>query len=377
MNTAIKNLNVRTKRAKLMVEMGLIHREDNGFNIKSLHRSSEVFRVWRDDKGRVRCSCPDFEQYGQEDPRFRCEHILAVKYFLEPALESTTEVATETTTASGVELAIETSETSETTTTPKTPAPLTTSELPEIAVAEFKIVSQSPETPALDVTERIVSNMETETLSPALPAQPTKAANFLQLLKELSQPIPKELVRQRFGWTDKAGHDHEIDYIEWHTVADLLDRVYPEWSQAVKDIRLIGDIVAVTVSITIMGVTREGVGTGSSYDEKGIKKAEHDALKRAAVKFGIARELYKKDEEEPAATNVSLQFPRDPVAKNIAEMATTKQHAAIRAIANAQGLNAETECESMLNCKLADLSRRAASAFIDHLKNRTALSISA
>ena len=38
-------------------------------------------------------------------------------------------------------------------------------------------------------------------------------------------------------------------------------------------------------------ITREGIGTGPSDCEMGIKKAEHDALKRAAVKFGIAREL--------------------------------------------------------------------------------------
>ena len=54
-------------------------------------------------------------------------------------------------------------------------------------------------------------------------------------------------------------------------------------AKRVKDIRQIGDIITVTVAITIDGVTREGVGTGIAESEMGIKKAEHDALKRAGL----------------------------------------------------------------------------------------------
>ena len=77
-------------------------------------------------------------------------------------------------------------------------------------------------------------------------------------------------------------------------VAARLDETAPDWSHSVKDIRQIGEVITVTVAITINGITREGVGTGLAGSELGIKKAEHDALKRAGVKFGIARDLYKK-----------------------------------------------------------------------------------
>ena len=80
-----------------------------------------------------------------------------------------------------------------------------------------------------------------------------------------------------------------VEYVEWHTVADILDEHAPNWTHSVKDIRPMGEIVTVTVAITIDGVTREWIGTGKAISETGIKKAEHDALKRAAVKFGIAR----------------------------------------------------------------------------------------
>src|SRR5438132_11886409 len=86
-------------------------------------------------------------------------------------------------------------------------------------------------------------------------------------------------------------------YIEWHTVADLLDQIAHKWSHSGRAMVQIGGMVAVTAAITIQGVTREGVGTGPAESEAGIKKAEHDALKRAAVKFGMARELYQRDDD--------------------------------------------------------------------------------
>src|SRR5207248_6439035 len=141
-----------------------------------------------------------------------------------------------------------------------------------------------------------------------------------------------------------------VDYIEWHTVADLLDQITPLWAHAVRSITPIGDLVAVTAAITINGITREGIGTGPSDSEMGIKKAEHDALKRAAVKFGIARELYRREAEgeEPPAEIVSHPpQPRDPLAKTLADLITPKQLVAIRAIAHAQGLQAEQVCQNI------------------------------
>src|SRR6476659_7956473 len=119
--------------------------------------------------------------------------------------------------------------------------------------------------------------------------------DFSTTLRELRKTVDPNLVRQRAGRRDRNGNVHMVEYVEWHTVADILDEAAPNWAHAVKDIRPIGDIVTVTVAITIDGVTREGIGTGRAQSETGIKKAEHDALKRAAVKFGIARELYKKE----------------------------------------------------------------------------------
>jgi len=197
--------------------------------------------------------------------------------------------------------------------------------------------------------------------------------DFSTTLRELRKTVDPNLVRQRAGRRDRNGNVHMVEYVEWHTVADILDEHAPNWGHTVKDIRPIGDIITVTVAITIDGVTREGVGTGKVASETGIKKAEHDALKRAAVKFGIARELYKRefdaiDHDETAAAVEPQQYT-DPVAKNLGDMITAKQLGMIRAIAREANLDAAGECTQMMHCGIDELSKRAASDLIEHLQN--------
>ena len=127
---------------------------------------------------------------------------------------------------------------------------------------------------------------------------------------------------------------------------------------------MIGDLVAVTAAITIKGVTRCGIGVDSALDERGIKGAEHDALKRAAVKFGLARSLYRgaaKKRAAVAATADKQNKSDDPV--------TDKQLSAIYAIAKAKRLDAQLESLALFQCEPEQLSRNAASALIDHLRN--------
>src|SRR5215470_13969974 len=162
--------------------------------------------------------------------------------------------------------------------------------------------------------------------------------NFSSTLRELRKHVDPELVRQREGRRDNSGNVHMVEYIEWHTVADILDEVAPNWTHTVKDIRAIGDIMIVTVAITIDGVTREGVGTGRARSETGIKKAEHDALKRAAVKFGIARDLYKK-ENETLESETPSQTSDDNVAKNLGDLVTGKQLGMIRSLGREIGVD--------------------------------------
>jgi hypothetical protein len=169
-----------------------------------------------------------------------------------------------------------------------------------------------------------------------------------------------------------------VDYVEWHTVADILDETAPNWTHTIRDIQQIGDIFAVTVAITIDGITREGLGTGTAHSEMGIKKAEHDALKRAAVKFGIARDLYKKEsdtiEREGAVpfddqAGGNGEFPQNPIARSLSDLVTAKQLGMIRAIAREIGVDPDEESQTVMQCKTDELSKRAASSLIQHLQD--------
>ena len=194
--------------------------------------------------------------------------------------------------------------------------------------------------------------------------------DFSTTLRELRKTVDPSLVRKRAGLRDRDGNLHMVEYVEWHTVADILDEHAPNWGHSVKDIRSIGDIITVTVAITIDGVTREGLGTGKTASETGIKKAEHDALKRAAVKFGIARELYKREFESVETDNP--QQPKmfhDPVSKSLGDMVTGKQLGMIKAIAREANVNAEQECFQLMHCRVEELSRKAASDLIEHLQD--------
>ncbi|PYS95622.1 MAG: hypothetical protein DMF65_13980 [Acidobacteria bacterium] len=356
----------------------------------------------------MRCTCLEFEEQSASDPRYRCEHILAVKHAV---LNKNTEAASKQQSvvhaaahARGAEnVAAETPNTdtqpasekhgeaaAETLRAPrKTPRfAREQNEQPEAAATEAREVS-AVETPkrSLADNEEEIEMTRKQTAHVQKPADEQEfitaeeyagqsgaqvvPRSFAKTLSTLKQPIDPRLIKTREGWRDRQGNQHMVEYVEWHTVADLLDRVAPTWSHSVRGIVQIGDMVAVTVAITIDGVTREGVGTGTADNETGIKKAEHDALKRAAIKFGIARELYQRESEIIETQGAGPQpgdFPKDPLAKSMADLVTPKQLGMIRALAREAGVDPDEESQSVMRVRTEELSKRAASSFIDHLK---------
>ncbi len=228
--------------------------------------------------------------------------------------------------------------------------------------------------------------MSTQTLEPNSSPEihTSEDPSFKDTLKKLKQPINPDLIRQRAGNRDRNGNVNSYEFIEWHEVANILDEESPSWSHAVKTIQTIGDIIAITVSITIDGITREGIGTGPAASETGIKKAEHDALKRAAVKFGIARELYKKDftpnsgqqgssGNTRSAPQGSSTFdidkpPTNPVAQSAGDLASAKQIGLIRSKSRYHKIDADARCYELLKCEIDNLNKRGASWFIDALE---------
>jgi len=404
--TTDKKAIMRDKRAQGIAAMGLVTREGARFRVTtpSLRGKRSSYEVWRDDAGKVRCSCLEFEEQSIEDSTFRCEHVLAVKHsLLAKNSEAVTKQQPQTVARAAATETAETPNTNSTASEKRAPQmeappadtattrfereqdePETTNEGGGTSAAAFATpISSLADHKQEEEQEEMSKRQATAVIEPeddldfvtaeehAALSAPVVPLAFTNTLRTLRQPIDPKFIKTREGWRDRNGNTHMVEYVEWHTVADLLDRIAPTWSHSVRGIVQIGDMVAVTAAISIDGVTREGVGTGTADNETGIKKAEHDALKRAAIKFGIARELYQRESEviEQAGAAPQNEFPRDPLAKSMGDLVTPKQLGMIRALAREAGVDVEEECQQALRCRTEELSKKAASSFIDHLKN--------
>ncbi|HEV8590474.1 MAG TPA: Rad52/Rad22 family DNA repair protein [Pyrinomonadaceae bacterium] len=343
------------RKAAVLARMGLVTRVDGYFRISnpsgvSGHQLS--YKVERGPNGAIYCDCGG-------GSAFRCEHIRAVKFAIAERNTEALSSDNKTTTESGK----------------PGPGEQKLKGVFPFAPGGRQSRGKKKETPRLK-TSKGAKNMKqtmTEEKQLSLIPEMDNVLDFTATLKELRKHLDPNLVRQREGWRGRDGKVKMVDYIEWHTVADILDETAPNWEHRIKDIRKFDDIITVTVAITIDGVTREGIGTGASHTEKGIKKAEHDALKRAAVKFGIARDLYKKEFDAIEPEEVETQFPApkfpaEPMAMSIADLVTTRQLSMIRALGREKAVDADAECQAVMSCKVAELSKRAASALIDHLQ---------
>ncbi len=339
------------RSAKALAAKGFVKRSQGRFLVRSSEIDLRPAAVWRMPDGSISCTCKDFA--AGED--LSCVHILAIPYAIALKNTETFPAAQPQQIPDQLQLITKTESRK--------------SERGEQKLRNgSKVVSEYRHLGNVDLDSFRLENMRGKIMTQTKAETPTEnnVLNFSTTLNELRHSVEPELVRQREGWSDREGRTHMVDYVEWHTVADILDDAAPNWSHTVKDIRLIGDIVAITVAITIDGVTREGIGTGVAKNELGIKKAEHDALKRAAVKFGIARDLYKSEpvqKFEPQTVNLL----EDATAKTLSDMITGKQIRMIHSVARERGVDAEAECSAMTNCRIGELSKRAASALIDHL----------
>ncbi|MGC8877141.1 Rad52/Rad22 family DNA repair protein [Thermus sp.] len=128
-----------------------------------------------------------------------------------------------------------------------------------------------------------------------------------EVWRKLAEPFPKGEVQWRI---EALSRDKRralvVPYVDARTVLDRLDKVVgPEgWHDAYEVLsdqeRLLGDergekrerLCEVKCRLTVLGVTKEDVGEGDS-----LKAAFSDALKRAAVKFGVGRYLYRLEKQ--------------------------------------------------------------------------------
>lgn len=119
---------------------------------------------------------------------------------------------------------------------------------------------------------------------------------------KLSAPVPATAIswRQDGKVTARDGKYFArfVAYVEANTVRERLDAVVPgEWDLTLELLPTLptedgdGSQCSFKARLQILGVIREDVGTGRDY-----KQASTDAFKRAAVRFGVANELYSYEQ---------------------------------------------------------------------------------
>lgn len=135
--------------------------------------------------------------------------------------------------------------------------------------------------------------------------------------KELRKPFPKEVI----GQLPKGGV--QLDYVGHAAVTDRLLEVDPTWSWEPLGVRenglpAVDDGGNLWIKLTVNGVTRIGVGDG-----KNAKECISDAIRNAAMRFGVALDLWSKEELESTLADPSLKNER-PRASTAAKPAVGK-----------------------------------------------------
>src|SRR5947207_15570928 len=80
--------------------------------------------------------------------------------------------------------------------------------------------------------------------------------NFSSTLAELRKNVDPNLVRQRAGRRDRHGNVHMVEYVGWHTAADMLDEHGAIWGHGAEGMRVMRDVMALALAATSDDVTR-------------------------------------------------------------------------------------------------------------------------
>lgn len=125
-----------------------------------------------------------------------------------------------------------------------------------------------------------------------------QAKTLDEVYDDLRAPFPDHVHKFRIGstWGNRSGgrSGRPLVYIDARDVMDRLDEIVGPggWEDRIRPTNVAGAFVC---ELTILGVTKSAVGQAGDGESEKEKSGESDALKRAAVKFGVGRYLYNID----------------------------------------------------------------------------------
>jgi len=134
-----------------------------------------------------------------------------------------------------------------------------------------------------------------------------------EILTRLHEPIPSSLISQ------KRLKGSVIDYVAWFDLADLLDERcgFDGWEWKVSDVMQVGNRLTLTGTLTVYGddksLSRDATGCEdvdcSSFGDPS-SNSEAMALRRCCAKFGLGRDLWRKDKEPQKIKSEMTNFAR-------------------------------------------------------------------
>ena len=129
-------------------------------------------------------------------------------------------------------------------------------------------------------------------------------------MKDLAEIIP----HLKAWFPPEAHRDRDLPgggkwfFIPWQQIRERLDEVCPEWQVSYSAPQYIGDYCTVTCTITITGISRQGIGNAEIevLSKRGkdmsrgtpIERAVADAFKTAAEAWGVARYLDEQADDQ-------------------------------------------------------------------------------
>lgn len=222
----------------------------------------------------------------------------------------------------------------------------------------------------------------------ALMEPPAGGEDFAQTTERLKGAAREVPLKQRKGGSARGGRDFFFDYMSGEQVMDLLDEEVPDWQFRLSQPLAFretpsGLCITAVGSLTIGGITREGVGVGIQQQscplETAIKKADTDSLKRAAAKFGVgvarikaeAAVSYEAEGRQTGGGGGQRQQRVNPRAQTEADKATEQQKTRIGDLCR-ELQHGRTWLEENIGCKAEDMSKAAANTLINVLEREAA-----
>ncbi len=146
-----------------------------------------------------------------------------------------------------------------------------------------------------------------------------------EILDNLKAPIPSRLMSKKATFKNKVKVG-EIDYVAWTDLCDLLDDLCDYWEWEIKDVQQIGENLSLVGVLTVHGedksLTRMATGIEeincSSYGDPS-SNAEAMALRRCCAKFGLGRDLWRKENKQRSNNSKPLEIGEKPKPLQIPE----------------------------------------------------------